>query len=84
MKAGIKNCNHYLKLLCEYVDSELSEDLHDDFKSHVESCEKCWKMFRTYNITVTLSRKTRDIQTVSTEQVERLCTIISSCMCAKK
>jgi hypothetical protein len=84
MKAGMKKCNHYLKLLGEYVDSELSEDLHSDFKSHIESCETCWKMFRTYNITVTLSKKTRDIQIVSTEQVERLCTIISSRMCLKK
>jgi anti-sigma factor RsiW len=84
MTTGMKKCNHYQKLLCEYVDSELSEDLHDDFKSHIESCETCWKMFRTYNITVTLSKKTRDIHVVSTEQVERLCTIISSRMCVKK
>ncbi len=84
MKDGMKKCDRYLKLLCEYVDSELSEDLHGEFKSHVESCETCWKMFRTYNLTVTLSRKTRDIHTVTSEQVERLCTIISSRMCSKK
>jgi hypothetical protein len=84
MKAGIKTCNHYMKLLCEYVDSELSEDLHGDFKNHIESCEKCWKTFRTYNITVTLSKKTRDIHTVSAEQIERLCLIISSRICKKK
>jgi hypothetical protein len=84
MKDRVKNCSHYLKLLDEYVDSELSEELHGDFKSHIESCEKCWKIFRTYNITVTLSKKTRDIHTISTEQVERLCSIISSRMCLKK
>ncbi len=84
MKDGIKKCDHYLKLLCEYVDSELSEDLQDEFKKHIESCETCWKMFRTYNITVTLSRKTKVIHTISTEQVERLCTIVSSCLNCKK
>lgn len=84
MSGGIKDCSHYLKLICEYVDSELSEELSGDFMEHIQSCEKCRKMFRSYCMTITLSRKTKVVHTVSTEQMERLCAVICSRMGYKK
>jgi hypothetical protein len=83
MKKRLRECGDYIGLLRDYIDSELPEEMQKDFKRHIEECDRCWMMFRTYNLTVTLSKKAGRIRKISKEQHDRLCSLISSRLCSK-
>jgi len=84
MKLEGRCCRDYIKLFDDYVDKELSEEIQQDFKEHIQSCRKCWSLFRTYNLTVTLSRKTRHSCMISTDQIQSLCSILCTKLTQKE
>ena len=48
-------CSDVTELLGDYTDGELSPSVHARLESHIEGCEYCQEMARTYALTVELA-----------------------------
>ena len=70
------NCKICSKLLAEYLDNNISEELMNDLNNHFKECERCRIFFRTYSLTVTLSRKVETPCCVSPEKIQRLTSLL--------
>jgi hypothetical protein len=66
------NCKRYIALLNEFVDCTLPQDILDDIRDHMESCERCKIFYKTYSLTITLSRKAETTCMITPEQIARL------------
>lgn len=70
------NCKHYASLLHEFVDHTLPQEILDDINAHLETCERCKVFFKTYSLTITLSRQAESTCCVTPEQIDRLKTLL--------
>ena len=70
------NCKICSALFQEYLDKTLSEELIYELENHLKICEQCNVFFKTYCLTVTLSRKIETPCCVSTEMMQRLTTLL--------
>ena len=66
------NCKRYAALLHEFVDHTLPQEILDDITDHMETCEHCKVFFKTYSLTITLSRRAETPCRVTPEQIDRL------------
>jgi predicted anti-sigma-YlaC factor YlaD len=71
------NCKICSALFQEYLENTLSEDLINELNNHLKVCEKCGIFFRTYSLTVTLSRQVEPPCCVSPEKIDRLMALLS-------
>ncbi|MCK4524669.1 zf-HC2 domain-containing protein [candidate division WOR-3 bacterium] len=37
----MKECKHFKKLLCDYLDGELSKEQCAEFEKHIDNCTNC-------------------------------------------
>jgi predicted anti-sigma-YlaC factor YlaD len=70
------NCKICSKLLQEYLEDNISEDLMNELNNHLRECERCGIFFRTYSLTITLSRQTETPCCVSPEKIQRLTSLL--------
>lgn len=77
------NCKHYLALLNEFVDCTLSPEDQDEIRAHMDSCPRCRVFFKTYSLTITLSRRAESSCCISEDQIDRLRTLLVSRLCKK-
>lgn len=70
------NCRICSKLLQEYLDNTISEELIDDLRNHLNNCERCRIFFRTYSLTITLSRQVETPCCVSPEKIRHLTSLL--------
>lgn len=54
------NCSDVTELLGDYTDNELSASVRARLDSHIDSCEYCRDMVRTYSLTVELASELRE------------------------
>jgi hypothetical protein len=66
------NCRICSSLFQEYLENTISQDLIDELKTQIELCDKCRVCFKTYTLTVQLSRKIEQPCCVSPEVIDRL------------
>jgi hypothetical protein len=59
-------------LFQDYLDKTLSQDIMDEMNNNFKLCEKCRVCFKTYSLTIRLSRKIEEPCSVSSETVDRL------------
>ncbi|HDP25873.1 MAG TPA: hypothetical protein ENN34_10580 [Deltaproteobacteria bacterium] len=76
------NCMLCSKLFQEYLDNTLSEELIHELNLHMEHCSRCRVFFRTYSLTVTLSRKVEQPCCPSEETMERLTALLCDKLCS--
>jgi len=77
------NCKRYLALLNEFVECTLPQDVQDDIRAHMETCPRCRVFYRTYSLTITLSRRAETTCCISEDQIDRLCCLLTSRLCKK-
>jgi hypothetical protein len=77
------NCKRYLALLHEFVDCTLPQDIQNDIHAHMEACPRCKVFFKTYTMTITLSRKAENTCSISEDQFDRLRDLLASKLCKK-
>lgn len=77
------NCKRYLALLNEFVECTLPQEVQDDIRAHMEACPRCRVFYRTYSLTITLSRRAENTCCISEDQVDRLRTLLVSRLCKK-
>jgi len=77
------NCKRYLALLNEFVECTLPQEVQDDIRAHMETCPRCRVFYRTYSLTITLSRRAESACCISEDQVDRLRTLLVSRLCKK-
>ncbi len=53
-------CSDVTELLGDYTDGELSPSVHARLESHIEGCEYCQEMARTYALTIELAADLRE------------------------
>ena len=70
--------NYYLALLNEFVDCTLPQDLQNDIHAHMDSCPRCKVFFKTYSLTISLSRRAETTCKVTPEQFARLKSVLIS------
>ncbi len=70
------NCRICSSLFQEYLENTISQDLIDELRSKIEQCEKCRVCFKTYMLTVQLSRKIEKPCCLSSEVMDRLRTML--------
>jgi predicted anti-sigma-YlaC factor YlaD len=70
------NCKLCSALFQEFLENSLSEELIVEVQEHIRTCSKCKVSFRTYTVTVTLSRKVDPPCCVSPETLDRLRKVI--------
>ncbi len=70
------NCKLCSALFQEFLENSLSEELIVEVQEHIRTCSKCRVSFRTYTVTVTLSRKVDPPCSVSPETLDRLRKVI--------
>jgi hypothetical protein len=66
------NCMICSSLFQEYMENTISQDLIDELKSKINECEKCRVCFKTYSLTIVLSRKAEQPCSLSPEMMTRL------------
>ncbi len=76
-------CKRYLALLNEYVECTLPQEVQDDIRAHMETCPRCRVFYRTYSLTISLSRRAESTCCISDDQVDRLRTLLVSRLCKK-
>jgi len=54
------------------MDGTLSQDLIDELNNHLKQCKKCSVIFKTYSLTITLSKRVEEPCCLSREMTERL------------
>ena len=57
MKCG---CGSLAKLLADYLERRLPDDVRDDLDAHLKRCPRCVTQLRTYESTVSLLRSLND------------------------
>lgn len=72
------NCKRYMAMLEEFVDVSLPSEVLADVQAHMDACEHCRVFFKTYALTITLSRRAEAPCCVTPEQVDRLKTLLIS------
>ncbi len=77
------NCKLCSALFQEYLENTLSEDLINELNNHMNHCERCGIFFRTYSLTVTLSRQVETPSCVSTEKIQRLTALLCERLLSK-
>jgi len=70
------NCRICSKLLQEYLEDSLSEELISDLNAHFKQCPHCAVFFRTYSLTVTLSQRVETPCCVSSEKIKALTSLL--------
>lgn len=63
-------------LFQDYLENTLSQDIIDELDHHFQFCDKCRICFKTYSLTIKLSRKIEQPCCVSPESVDRLRTML--------
>lgn len=66
------NCRICSSLFQEYLENTISQDLIDDLKNQISECEKCRVCFKTYSLTIILSKKAEQPCCLSPEMMNRL------------
>ncbi len=66
------NCKHCTELLQEYLDESLPSELSEKICSHIENCACCRTQFKTYSLTIKLSRDSHVPRQVTHEMQARL------------
>ena len=66
------NCKRYVALLHEYVDCTLPQKIQNDINAHMEVCPRCKTFYKTYSLTITLSRKIERTCSISDDQLDCL------------
>lgn len=59
-------------LFQDYLEKTLSQDIIDELDHHFKLCEKCCTCFKTYTLTIRLSRTIDQPCCPSTEAVDRM------------
>lgn len=77
------NCKRYLALLNEFVECTLPQEVQDDIRAHMETCSRCRVFYKTYSLTISLSRRAESTCCISDDQVDRLRTLLVSRLCKK-
>lgn len=72
------NCKRYMAMLEEFVDVSLPPEIRADVQAHMDTCEHCKVFFKTYSLTITLSRQAETPCCVTPEQVDRLKSMLIS------
>ena len=49
-------CQDIVRLLADYLDRQLPDDVHSDLERHLAKCPRCIAQLRTYASTVSLLR----------------------------
>ena len=70
------NCEICSKLLQEYLEDNISEELINELRNHIKECERCRIFFRTYSLTVTLSHQVETPCCVSPEKIKTLTSLL--------
>jgi len=70
------NCKTCSKLLQEYLENNISEELITELNNHINTCERCGILMRTYSLTVTLSHRVETPCCVSPEKIEQLTSLL--------
>ncbi len=66
------NCKKCAEMLQEYLEHSLTEEMTRAIDEHIRSCEECRICFRTYSLTVRLSKKVTPSCNIPTEMMDRL------------
>jgi hypothetical protein len=66
------NCRICSSLFQEYLENTISQDLIDELKSKISECEKCRVCFKTYSLTIILSKKAEQPCSLSPEMMNKL------------
>ncbi len=66
------NCRICSSLFQQYLENTISQDLIDDLKNQNGECEKCRVCFKTYSLTIILSKKAEQPCCLSPEMMNRL------------
>ena len=53
-------CGSVVKLLADYLERQLPQDLRAEFEAHLSQCPRCVAQLRTYESTVSMLRSLRD------------------------
>ncbi|HOO44986.1 MAG TPA: zf-HC2 domain-containing protein [Deltaproteobacteria bacterium] len=70
------NCRICARLLQEYLEDSLSEELINELNTHLKQCRRCEIFFRTYSLTVTLSQRVETPCCVSSEKIKELTSLL--------
>ncbi|HHO75308.1 MAG TPA: zf-HC2 domain-containing protein [Deltaproteobacteria bacterium] len=71
------NCRICSKLLQEYLEDSISEELISELNEHLKECRSCEIFFRTYSLTVRLSQRIEPPCCVSSDKIERLTSLLN-------
>ncbi|HOS97172.1 MAG TPA: zf-HC2 domain-containing protein [Deltaproteobacteria bacterium] len=63
-------------LFQDYLDNTLSQDIMDELDHHFRICEKCCTCFKTYSLTIRLSRSIEQPCCPRPETIEKMRTLL--------
>ena len=66
-------CKECLELLHDYIEGELSAEIHASFEDHFEDCPPCIAFLNTYKATIQMSQttlKSNDIPDIVKERLK--------------
>ena len=69
-------CKSCVDLLQEYQDGCLGANKCAEFEEHIAVCAKCRTLVKTYRLTVRLSARTKPLDDLTPEMLERLKNIV--------
>jgi len=55
-------CKEVLQHLVEYLENELTPELHQAIQGHIEKCPFCQRLIESYKRTITLFQKANHIE----------------------
>lgn len=55
-----RTCTQLVELLADFVERQLTPDVHADLERHLAACPRCVTQLKTYQSTVSLLRSVRD------------------------
>ena len=67
-------CKECLELLHDYLEDELSEEVHASLEDHFEDCPPCIAFLNTYKATIHMSQttlKSNDIPDIVKERLKK-------------
>jgi len=71
-------CSQCIELFDDYIDGLLTRDTIEKIQAHLKECSHCRVIFRTYSLTIRLSRRGETFRTLSAERLRSLKETITS------
>ena len=77
-------CKKYANCICDLLDDNIPDEKRRMMMEHMESCEKCRVFFKTYCLTIKLSKSAGTTHKVSHQLIEKTICRIFEKICVEK